>query len=231
MNNIFKLNIFVIIFILFTQNSILSHIEHYSNIKKLKMEVLRNNKVIGYNLYFFSKHGNETIVTNQMEFEVKLLGVNVFKVKGYSKETYINDQLISFNSKTYQNDKEKFVNLSFDVEKKEFNVNGSSYNGKASLNNVIGSWWNHKILQATSQISPISGSIKEQVVTFIGREKIKQYGEIYNVDHFKLVSKDNDTPKDKKLDFDIWYDNKTGKIIRVAYSNMGNWEYRLKSYE
>ena len=142
MNNIFKLNIFVIIFILFTQNSILSHIEHYSNIKKLKMEVLRNNKVIGYNLYFFSKNGNETIVTNQMEFEVKLLGVNVFKVKGYSKETYINDQLISFNSKTYQNDKEKFVNLSFDVEKKEFNVNGSSYNGKASLNNVIGSWWN-----------------------------------------------------------------------------------------
>ena len=231
MNNIFKLNIFVIIFILFTQNSILSHIEHYSNIKKLKMEVLRNNKVIGYNLYFFSKNGNETIVTNQMEFEVKLLGVNVFKVKGYSKETYINDQLISFNSKTYQNDKEKFVNLSFDVEKKEFNVNGSSYNGKASLNNVIGSWWNHKILQATSQISPISGSIKEQVVTFIGREKIKQYGEIYNVDHFKLVSKDNDTPKDKKLDFDIWYDNKTGKIIRVAYSHMGNWEYRLKSYE
>ena len=58
MNNIFKLNIFVIIFILFTQNSILSHIEHYSNIKKLKMEVLRNNKVIGYNLYFFSKNGN-----------------------------------------------------------------------------------------------------------------------------------------------------------------------------
>ena len=45
------------------------------------------------------------------------------------------------------------------------------------------------------------------------------------------MSKDNDTPKDKKLDFDIWYDNKTGKIIRVAYSNMGNWEYRLKSYE
>ena len=42
----------------------------------------------------------------------------------------------------------------------------------ASTNNVIGNWWNHKVLQTNSQISPISGSIKEQVVTFIGKEKI-----------------------------------------------------------
>ena len=32
--------------------------------------------------------------------------------------------------------------------------------------NVIGNWWNHKLLQAESQISPISGSIKEQVSYF-----------------------------------------------------------------
>ncbi len=231
MKNSFKLNIFIIIFLLFTYNSVFSHIGHYNNIKKLEMEVLRNNKIIGHNLYFFKKNGKETIVTNEVQFKVKLLGATVFKVEGYAEEKYINDQLISFNSKTKQNGKEKFVNLSFNKKKKKFDINGSSYNGEASLDNVIGSWWNHKILQATSQISPISGSIKEQVVTFIGREKIEQYGKIYNVDHFKLVSKDDNTPKDKKLDFDIWYDNKTGKIIKVSYSRMGNWEYRLKNYE
>jgi hypothetical protein len=37
--------------------------------------------------------------------------------------------------------------------------------------------------------------------------------------------------KDKRLDFDIWYDSKTGKIIRVSYNRMGNWEYRLKNYD
>ena len=41
------------------------------------------------------------------------------------------------------------------------------------IDNIIGNWWNHKILQADSQISPISGSIKEQVVTFMGKEKIR----------------------------------------------------------
>ena len=38
-------------------------------------------------------------------------------------------------------------------------------------------------------------------------------------------------PKDRRLDFDIWYDSKTGKIIKVSYNRMGNWEYRLKNYE
>lgn len=229
--NLLKLTIvFFIIILNFNQKSF-SHIEHYSNFNKLEMEIFRNNELIGYNFYFFKINGKETIVTNQIKFEVKVLGAIIFKVEGYAKEKYFNGQLVSFNSKTRQNNKEKFVNLSFDKENKEFEIKGSSYTGKGSLDNVIGSWWNHKILQATSQISPVSGSIKEQVVTFIKKEKIEQYGKIYNTDHFKLRSKDMNIPKDKRLDFDIWYDSKTGKIIRVSYNRMGNWEYRLKNYE
>jgi len=229
--NLLKLTIvFFIIILNFNQKSF-SHIEHYSNFNKLEMEIFRNNELIGYNFYFFKINGKETIVTNQIKFEVKVLGATIFKVEGYAKEKYFNGQLVSFNSKTRQNNKEKFVNLSFDKENKEFEIKSSSYTGKGSLDNVIGSWWNHKILQATSQISPVSGSIKEQVVTFIKKEKIEQYGKIYNTDHFKLRSKDMNIPKDKRLDFDIWYDSKTGKIIRVSYNRMGNWEYRLKNYE
>lgn len=229
--NLLKLTIvFFIIILNFNQKSF-SHIEHYSNFNKLEMEIFRNNELIGYNFYFFEINGKETIVTNQIKFEVKVLGATIFKVEGYAKEKYFNGQLVSFNSKTRQNNKEKFVNLSFDKENKEFEIKGSSYTGKGSLDNVIGSWWNHKILQATSQISPVSGSIKQQVVTFIKKEKIEQYGKIYNTDHFKLRSKDMNIPKDKRLDFDIWYDSKTGKIIRVSYNRMGNWEYRLKNYE
>jgi len=229
--NLLKLTIvFFIIILNFNQKSF-SHIEHYSNFNKLEMEIFRNNELIGYNFYFFKINGKETIVTNQIKFEVKVLGATIFKVEGYAKEKYFNGQLVSFDSKTRQNNKEKFVNLSFDKENKEFEIKGSSYTGKGSLDNVIGSWWNHKILQATSQISPVSGSIKQQVVTFIKKEKIEQYGKIYNTDHFKLRSKDMNIPKDKRLDFDIWYDSKTGKIIRVSYNRMGNWEYRLKNYE
>tara|TARA_B110001450_G_C17633903_1_gene486373 strand:+ start:815 stop:1444 length:630 start_codon:yes stop_codon:yes gene_type:complete len=209
----------------------MAHMAHYNKYNKIEMDILRNGELIGYNYYFFTRNGEETIVTNQIKFSIKLLGATIFQVEGYGEEKYFKNQLISFDSKTLQNDKEKFANLVFDEDNNKFNIKGSSFNGQASTNNIIGNWWNHKILQTDSQISPISGSIKKQIVTFIGKEKIEQYGKTYEVDHFKLTSKDMSLPKDKRLDFDIWYDKKKSIIIKVSYSRMGNWEYRLKSAE
>ena len=205
--------------------------DHYKKYNKIEMDIFRNGELIGYNYYFFTRKGNETKVTNQIKFSVKLLGATIFQVEGYGEEKYIKDQLISYNSKTLQNDKKKFVNLFFDKNKNKFNIKGSSYSGEASNDNIVGNWWNHKILQTDSQISPISGSIKKQVVTFVGKEKIEQYGKVYNVDHFTLKSKDMTLQKDKKLNFNVWYEQETGRIIRVSYSRMGNWEYRLKNLE
>ena len=220
--------IFILIVVLLSTN-VLAHMDHYKKYNKIEMDIFRNGELIGYNYYFFTKKGEETIVTNQIKFSVKLLGTTVFQVEGYGEEKYLKDQLISYNSKTLQNDKEKFVNLVFNKNKNKFDIKGSSYSGEASINNIIGNWWSHKILQTESQISPVSGSIKEQVVTFVGREKIEQYGKTFEVDHFKLNSKDMSIPKDKRLDFNIWLDKKNSMIVRVSYSRMGNWEYRLKS--
>ena len=221
----------LIVIIVFLSTNVLAHTDHYKKYNKIEMDIYRNGELIGYNYYFFSRKGDETTVTNQIKFSVKLLGATIFQVEGYGQEKYINDQLISYESKTLQNDKEKFVTLFFDKTRNKFNIKGSSYSGEASNNNIVGNWWSHKILQTESQISPISGSIKEQVVTFIAKEKIDLYGKTYEVDHFKLRSKDMNLPKDKRLDFDIWYDQKTSMIIRVAYSRMGNWEYHLKNFE
>ena len=38
-------------------------------------------------------------------------------------------------------------------------------------------------------------------------------------------------PKDKRLDFDIWYDQENFIIKKISYIRMGNWEYRLKNIE
>ena len=204
---------------------------HYNKFNKIEMEILKDGEVIGYNYYFFKKNKDETIVTNQIKFTVKIFGATVFEIEGYGEEKYIKDKLISFNSKTRQNKKKKFVNLKLNEERNEFEIKGSSYSGKASTDNVVGNWWSHKILQSNSQISPISGSIKEQVVTFIGKEKLELYGTSYDVEHFKLTSKDMSIPKDKRLNFDIWFDKKNALILKVAYSRMGNWEYRVKNFE
>ena len=204
--------------------------EHYNKFNKIEMEILKDGKVIGYNYYFFKRDGNKTTITNQIKFTVKLFGATIFKVDGYGEEKYIKDKLIFFNSKTLQNNKRKYVNLKFNEKTEKFDIQGSSYNGEASTNNVVGNWWNHKILQSNSQISPISGSVKKQDVTFIGKEKIELYGKNYEVDHFKLTSKDMSLPKDKRLNFDIWFDKKSSLILKVTYSRLGNWEYKVKNF-
>jgi hypothetical protein len=204
---------------------------HYNKFNKIEMEILRDGEVIGYNYYFFKKDSDNTTVTNQLKFTVKLFGATIFEVESFGEEKYVKDKLISYNSKTRQNKKDKYVQLKLNEEDNEYDIKGSSYTGSASIENVIGNWWSHKILQTNSQISPISGSIKEQIVTFISKEKIELYGKIHEVEHFKLTSKDMSLPKDKRLNFDIWFDKKNALILKVAYSRMGNWEYRVKKFE
>ena len=217
-------------FLTYSSNST-AHMAHYNKFNKIEMEIQRDGEVIGYNYYFFKKDSDNTTVTNQLKFSVKLFGATIFEVESFGEEKYIKDKLISFNSKTHQNKKDKFVQLKLSDKENEYDIKGSSYTGSASLENVIGNWWSHKVLQANSQISPISGSIKEQVVTFIGKEKIELYGKMYEVEHFKLTSKDMTLPKDKRLNFDIWFDKKNALILKVAYSRMGNWEYKVKNFE
>ena len=221
----------LILFLILYPTVSIAHMAHYNKYNRLEMEIFRNGELIGYNYYFFSRKGDQTVVTNQLNFSVKLLGTTIFQVEGYGEEKYLKDQLVSYNSKTLQNDKEKFVNLLLNKDKNKFDIKGFSFNGEASIDSIVGNWWNHKILQSNNQISPISGSIKEQVVTFIGKKQINLYGKIYEVDHFTLKSKDMNLPKDKRLDFDIWYDQRNSIIIKISYSRMGNWEYRLKTLE
>ncbi len=225
-----KILLIFLTFIFYSSIS-LAHIGHYNKYNKIEMEIFRNGELIGYSYYFFTRKDDETIVTNQTKFSVKILGATIFQVEGYSEEKYIKDQLVSYVSKTLQNDREKFVNLYFDPDNKKFIINGSSYKGDGSMDNIIGNWWNHKILQTKTQISPISGSIKEQIVTFVGNETINHYGKTFIADHFTLKSKDMTLPKDKRLDFNIWLDKENLKIIKVSYSRMGDWEYRLKNIE
>ena len=208
-----------------------SHTSDYKGIIRIDMEVFRNGEVIGYSNYFFEHENNVMTVKNYTQFKVKLLGATIFSISSEAFEKYKNDKLIYFKSNTFQNDKEKYVNLNYDQSKNKFIIDGSSFKGETNTDSIIGNWWNHEILKTNQQISPISGSIKDQVVTFIGKENISLYGKNYLTDHFKLKSKNQDLPNDKKLDFDIWLDKKNNLILKISYTKMGKWEYRLKSFE
>ena len=225
-----KKYIYILIFLISSLNSY-SHTGHYKGISKIEMDVIRNDKVIGYSNYFFEHKDNKTTVKNYTKFNVDLFGVSVFSILSETTEIYENDMLIHFKSNTFQNEKEKYVNLNYDEKLQKFVIDGSSFKGKADADCVIGNWWNHKILQTSKQISPLSGSIKEQIVSFVKKEDLIINGKKYSTDHYKLKSKDENLPDDKKLDFDIWYDKEKNLILKVSYSRMGKWEYKLRNFE
>ena len=208
-----------------------SHTEHYKGIKKIEMEVFRNGELIGYSNYFFEHEDNIMTVKNYTNFKVKILGATIFSILSEAIEKYENGRLISFKSNTFQNNKKKYVALYYDQSKKKLIIDGSTYKGKADIDCVIGNWWNHKILKADKQISPLSGSVKDQIVTFVGKENIDLYEKSYLTDHFILKSKNDSLPNNKKLDFDVWYDNKNNIILKVSYEKLGIWEYKVRFFE
>ena len=64
------------------------------------MDVVHNDKIVGFNNFYFQKQGETFIVKNEVYFSISVLGVEVFKVKSNTEEEYKNNQLISFKSKT-----------------------------------------------------------------------------------------------------------------------------------
>ena len=219
---------FIILFI--NVGNVFAHSSHIKSLSKIEMEVLRNDKVIGFSNYYFEHKKDLMIVKNETNFLVEMAGIKIFSIKGNSEEVYKNEQLISFKSSTLQNKKRKFVKLIFDENKNLFIINGSSFKGETGTDNVIGNWWNSKILQSKSQISPLSGSVKEQIVKLVGKDEMILNGKKYKLFKFNLKSSNEELPKDKKLDFNIWLEPNEGIIFKVQYNRLGNWEYKIKNF-
>jgi len=205
-----------------------SHVNHYDKLKIIEMDVLRNGKKIGYNKYSFKSQNNLLEVKNEINFIVKLMGINLIDVNGSSTETYKSGKLVKFKSNTIQNKKKKYNQLILNEEKKTFKIKGSSFNGNVPSTALVGNWWNHNILQSKMIISPLSGSLKFQEVYFLSKEILKINNDSYNVSKFKIVMKKNINDK-KKEEFNIWLDDKSKIILKVSYSKFGDWEYIIKN--
>ena len=227
-----KMKHFIIVsIIIMFASKVMAHSSHYEGLKKIEMDVLRNNEIIGSTSYFFEFDENLFVVKNYTNFKVELFGVTVFSILSETIEKYKDEKLVFFKSNTFQNDKEKYVNLNYDKDTNKFIIDGSSYKGEASLDCTIGNWWNHKIFNSDKQISPLSGSIKKQTVSLIGIENITINGKEYLTEHFNIKSNDEGLSDEKKFEFDVWYNPENNLILKVTYNKMGNWEYRLRSFE
>jgi len=227
MKQIYKM-LFLVVFITFP-NTLIAHVQHYENLKRIEFDIYRNNKHIGKHIFSFKKLNEELIVESEINFKIKKFGVVLYKYNVEGTEIYKDGKLIKFNSKTNQNGKEKYVNMK--LEEGEFIIDGSSYKGKAPTSYLLGTWWNHSIVEAPAQISAVSGRLIKQNVEFLGKETINFENKTFKTLHFNFSSSDKKLSKDKKLNTDVWYDEKTLNWVKASFKKKGNWEYKLVSIE
>ena len=188
------------------------------------MDVLRNDKKIGYSKYIFTAKNNFFIVKNETNFVANIIGLDLLSINGLSTETYENGKLVKYKSRTTQNKKNKYNDLILDEKNKVDKIKGSSFTGIAPSSAVIGNWWNHNIFQSDLIISPLSGSLKHQEVYFLSKEIIKINNSLYETSRFKIVLKKNIDDK-KKEEFNVWLDDQSKIILKVSYSKFGDWKY------
>ena len=205
-----------------------AHVSHYSKYNYLEYELFRNNKSIGFHKYNFERNGSKLIINNEVSFKITKLGVDLYKYYAKGEEKYENGIFSGFNSITNQNKKEKYVNITIDPTDKDLIIDGSSFKGKVDKDLIIGTWWNHEIVQKKAQISAVSGRIIKQKVEFKGKEDVKIGDKVYKTLRFNFSSSDPSLSKDKKLNTDIWYEEETFLWVKAAFDKTGYWEYRLK---
>jgi len=219
--------ILIILFLISFPHTISAHVQHYEDLNRIEFDIYRNNKHIGKHIFSFKKSDGLLAVESEINFKIKKIGIVLYQYHVKGTEIYKDGQLIKFNSKTNQNGKEKYVNMK--LENSEYVIDGSSYKGKAPVDYLLGTWWNHSIVKAEAQISAVSGRIIKQKVTFVGKEIIKIGDKSYNTLHFNFSSIDKKLAKNKKLNTDVWYDEKTLNWIKASFKKKGEWEYKLVS--
>ena len=224
----FRIYRIIIFFILINLPfSVNAHVQHYEVLNRIEFDIYRNNKHIGKHVFSFKKSGEELAVESEIDFEIKKFGLVFYSYNVRGTEIYKDGKLTKFNSRTDQNGKKKYVNML--LENGEYTIDGSSYQGKVPVDYLIGTWWNHSIVKAPAQISAVSGRIIKQKVTFLGKETIKFGDKSYDTLHFNFSSTDSKLTKDKKLNTDVWYDEKTLNWVKAAFKKKGRWEYKLVS--
>ena len=126
-----------IILYFFLGASSFGHLQHYSDVKYLEYDLFRNNDLIGSHKYNFIKNGDNLTVESVVNFKITKLGIDLYKYFAESNENYEKSMFSSFNSKTIQNKKEKYVNINLNKDKKKLFIDGSSYKGDADINFIL----------------------------------------------------------------------------------------------
>lgn len=221
----FRIFLILIFFIFFSPNT-KAHIDHNKDLKKIEFDIYRNKEKVGYHKVTHTNKNGLKEISTDVFFDIKLLGVSIYKYHSLAKEIYKGNKLIEFKSITKDGNDNDYCNITISTSG-EYNFDGTTegkffkYSSKKDF--LLGTWWNHDILSNNIFVAAQSCRSTETKITFLNKEEKtinnkKQIVQFFNV-------KD----KEEKIDIKIGFTENQFQWVTMDFSIKGEWSYQLKT--
>ena len=179
-----------------------------------EFEIFRNSKKIGFHKLSFQNIEDKIVVNTEIEMIVRLVGIiPVFQYFHEGEEIWIDNQFVKAKTSTKKNNRKfKFIanRIGSKIEIKS--------RGKKILvdgNSLITSYWNQNWLKKKILIDSQHGKKRLINVEKKDFEKVKTSNSVIFAQKYKVLGR-QDKLNGKKIDFDIWYDEK-GRWIKMKF--------------
>jgi hypothetical protein len=208
MKNPIKIFLFLV-YLFFSNNAFCFN---YKSIHEF--EIFRNSKKIGFHKLSFQNIEDKIVVNTEIQMIDKLVGViPVFKYFHKGREIWINNHFVEANTSTKKNRREfKFIakkkgsKIEIKSRNKVFLIDGDS---------LFTSYWNQNWLKKKVLFDNQHGKKRLINVEKKNFEKIKTSNNTIFAQRYKVTGT-QDKPNGKKIDYDIWYDDK-GRWVKTKF--------------
>jgi hypothetical protein len=220
----FRFLICLILCFLYSSN-LNAHLGHNDNLKKIEFDIYRNNEKVGYHKVAFSNKKIIKEVNTDIFIDVKILGISFHKYHSLAKEVYINNKLVEFKSTTKDGSDNDYCNIKLDKDEYSFDgtTEGKIFKYSSKKNFIIGTWWNHDVLQNNNFVAGQSCRPLETKIIFLKKENKLINGQNEVVQYFNV--------KGENLDLRVGYVENKKQWISMDFSLKGEWQYKLKALE
>ena len=179
-----------------------------------EFEIFRNNKKIGFHKLSFQNIENKIVVNTEIQTTIKLIGIiPFFKYSHKGKEILINNNFHEAKTSTEKNRrkfkliaKRKGSKIEIKSKKKVFLINGDS---------LFTSYWNQNWLKKKMLFDIQHGKKRFISVEKKDFEAIKTANDTIFAQKYKIRG-EQDKPNGKKIDYEIWYDDK-GRWVKTKF--------------
>ena len=208
MKNPIKIFLFLIYFF-FSNNAFCFN---YKSIHEF--EIFRNNKKIGFHKLSFQNIEDKIVVNTEIQMIDKLVGViPVFKYFHKGREIWINNHFVEAKTSTKKNRvefqfiaKRKGSKIEIKSRKKVFLIDGDS---------LFTSYWHQNWLKKKVLFDNQHGKKRLINVEKKNFEEIKTSNNTIFAQRYKVTGT-QDKLNGKKIDYDIWYDDK-GRWVKTKF--------------